>query len=307
MSVDLFIPTQWSGKLLVALRHTHVYAQPGIVNRDYEGEIKSLGDTVKIHGIGDITLFDYVKNTDIAAPQELTDAETTLSITKAKGFNFAVDDVDAAQMNPQVMNEAVSRAAYKINDAIDTFVAGLYTDIATANSDGNSGAWITPSIGTDANVGSALYDHIVHLGTLLDQQDVPFEGRWCVLAPWQKEMLIEDRRFTAFGTQASRATLEDGELTPDAAPQQNYLGTINGMNIYWSNNAPHLGGTVGASGSQDVVLAGSPMAITFAEGLVKMVAYTPQYRFADAIKGLHLFGAKVVRPYALAAGYYQHP
>ena len=86
-----------------------------------------------------------------------------------------------------------------------------------------------------------------------------------------------------------------------------YVGRIRGMDLYESNNAPHIGGTVGIAGSQDVVLAGNTMAITFADGLAKTEAYRPPLRFDDAVKGLHLYGAKVVRPYALAAGFFQHP
>jgi hypothetical protein len=79
------------------------------------------------------------------------------------------------------------------------------------------------------------------------------------------------------------------------------------MEVYESVNCPHLGGTVGIAGSQDVILAGHPIAITMAEGINKTEGYRPPLRFADAVKGLVLYGAKTVRPYALAAAYLQHP
>ena len=82
MSIQYFIPQIWSGELLVALKKAHVYVS--LCNRDYEGEIKAMGDTVKINGIGDITISSYTKDTDINAPQALTDAQAMLVINQAK-------------------------------------------------------------------------------------------------------------------------------------------------------------------------------------------------------------------------------
>ena len=110
MSVTNFIPTIWSARLLAHLDNVHVYAK--LVNRDYEGEIKNFGDTVKINQIGDIAIKDYTKGTDIADPDDLDGSQTTLTINQAKYFNFAIDDVDNAQTNPKLMDEAMKRAAY---------------------------------------------------------------------------------------------------------------------------------------------------------------------------------------------------
>lgn len=305
MSVQSFIPQIWSGELLVATKKAHVYV--ALCNRDYEGEIKSMGDTVKINGIGDITVSSYTKDTDISAPQALTDAQAQLIISQAKYFNFAVDDVDAAQMYPKVMAEAMDRAGYLLADQEDQFVAGFYTDAQGLI--GNSGSFVTPAAGTDANTGTTMYDYLVHLNTLLTQQNIPKQGRWAVIAPWMTEMLLQSTRFTSFNTADARQTILTGKLdaTGGDIAADYYIGRISNMDIYESNNAPHLGGTVGATGSQDVVLAGHSMGITFAEGVNKMEAYRPPYRFSDAVKGLLLYGSKVTRPYALAAGYFQHP
>ena len=113
MSVAKFIPTIWSARLLEHLDKAHVYA--ALVNRDYEGEIKNFGDKVKINQIGDITIKDYTKGSDIDDPEELTGSDQELVIDQAKYFNFSIDDVDNAQTNPKLMDEAMQRAAYGMN------------------------------------------------------------------------------------------------------------------------------------------------------------------------------------------------
>lgn len=307
MSLTSFIPQIWSDKLLVALRANLVYAN--LANRDYEGEIANMGDTVRIHGIGKITVNDYVKDTDINAPEALTDAETQLVIEKAKYYNFAVDDVDAAQQQPKVMAEAMSYAAYQVALTIDNYVSGFYTS-AGATAVGSSGSPVTPAAPTQTNVGAGttLYDYLVAQGQYLTDNYVPKQGRWAVIAPWMTTLLMQDIRFTSFNTPEANQRIMEGKLDASSGSSGDaYLGRINGMDVYESPQAPHLSGTKGTSGSQDVALVGHPMALTYAEGLTKTEAYRPQYRFSDAVKGLCLFGAKVVRPQALSAGYFQHP
>ncbi|HET9109672.1 MAG TPA: hypothetical protein VFN78_02490 [Ktedonobacterales bacterium] len=308
MSLNSFIPELWSDELLVALRKELVFAN--LCNRDYQGEISRMGDTVRISGIGDVTISNYTKDTDISAPQALTDAQTMLVINQAKYYNFEVDDVDAAQQQPKVMQEAMSRAAYGIALGMDSFLAGFYTDVPAANAIGTSGSPVTPALGTQANIGggTTVYDYLVVLNQYLTQNLVQKSGRWAVVPPWVTTLLTQDIRFTSFNTPEANARIATG--MGDASRGQSgdaYIGRINGMDIYESNNAAHLGGTVGQAGSQDVVLAGHNMALSFAEGLTKTEAYRPPYRFADAVKGLCLYGAKTVRPQALAAAFFQHP
>lgn len=308
MSLNSFIPTLWSNELLVALEKAHVFA--ALANHDYEGTIKSMGDTVRINAIGDIVISAYSKDTDISPPQELADAQTTLSITQSDYFNFAVDDVDAAQQNPKVMAEAMKWAAYKLADSVDTFVAGKYVDTAAANMVGSSGAPQAVLAPTQANIGGGqtVFDFLVVLDQKLTENNVPKQGRWGVVPPWIKTQLMQDIRFTSFNTAQARQTIMSGNLDASGgAANEAYLGKINNLDIYESNNAPHLTGTIGQSGSVDVVLCGHSMALSFAEGISKVEAYRPQYRFADAVKGLHLYGSKVTRPYALATGVFQHP
>jgi len=308
MSLNNFIPQLWADTLLAALRKNLVYG--ALFNEDYEGTIQRMGDTVKINAIGDITIYDYTKDTDLNAPQALTDAQSMLTISNAKYYNFEVDDVDQAQAHPEVMTEAMAWAAYKMSLTMDQYYAGFYTDAATTNLVGTSSGFVTPDVATYDKVGkgTTVYDYLVSLSQYLTEQAVPKQGRWCVVPPWVKTFLTQDPRFTSFNTDAGRATILTGKLDASAGEATDaYLGMIEGMSVYESLNAPNLGGTKGKSGSQDVVLAGHKMALTKAVGLVKTEAYRPPYRFADAVKGLALYGAKTVRPYALAAAYLQHP
>jgi len=308
VSLNNFIPEIWSKQLLLTLRKALVYAS--LCNTDYDGEISALGDTVRINAIGDITVSNYTKDTSIGSPQTLTDAQTTLTISQAKFFNFAVDDVDKMQGNPAVMAEAISFAGYRVKDQVDQFVAGLYTDAQATNLIGSSGSPVTVTRATQANLGAGttLYDELVALAQLLTQSDVPNDGgRFVVMPAWGKTLLSQDLRFTSFNTPDAVTKIRTGAIDGSTPAQPGYLGMIENMGVYESNNAPHLGGTKGATGSQDVFLAGHRMAWSFADNVQEVEGFRPPDRFADAVKGLHLYGAKVVRPQALAVGFFQMP
>ena len=121
MAISNFISTVWSESLLTALDKKYI----GVANcsREYEGDIKNRGDRVKICGVGPVTLFNYTKNTDFASGAEtLSDTAMTLLIDQAKAFNFQIDDVDRAQSNPKLMNEAMKTAAAALATAADSYV-----------------------------------------------------------------------------------------------------------------------------------------------------------------------------------------
>lgn len=280
MSVTNFIATVWSAKIQQALRKAQVAAQDGIVNRDYEGEIKQLGDTVKVGMIGDVTIRDFTKNTDITAPETLNDAATMLTIDQAKYFNFQMDDVDAAQIRPPLINEATSRAAYNLKDAEDQYVLGLYAQATGAV--GSSG-----SPKADLGTATQAYVWLVALAQKLDEQNVPSDGRWCIVPPWYYGKLLLDDRFVKSGAESAAATLANGQV-----------GEAAGMKILRSNNVSK------SSAAGDYrIMAGHPMAISFAEQIAKVEGYRVERRFADGVKGLTLYGAKVMRPDALATLY----
>lgn len=308
MSLNSFIPALWADTMLVTLRKNLVFGN--LFNDDWSGQIQRQGDTVKINAIGPITISAYSKDSSINPPQSLTDAQTQLVISQASYYNFAIDDVDAAQSQPKVMAQAMSDAGYYMSDTMDQYYAGFYVDAAAANLIGSASSFVTPVVGTQANIGNGttVYDYLVQLGQKLTEAKIPRQGRWCVVPPWITTMLTQDTRFTSFNTPEARAAIMTGVLDASRGQAADaYIGRIANMDVYESNNTPHLGGTVGVAGSQDVVIAGHRMGLAKAEGLVETEAFRPPDRFSDAVKGLALYGAKTVRPDAIAVAYLQHP
>jgi len=265
----------------MALETAHRYAASGVVNRDYEGEIREKGDRVKINSIGDVTIFDVTKNTDIPPPEELKSAQQELIITQSKGFNFAVDDIDKAQNNVSVMAEAMRRAAYGLRNTVDTFMA---TKMAAAAVAGGNKIATVASPKTDLGTAGNAYDYLVDLGVLLGENDTPDEGRWVIVPEWFHGLLVKDERFTNYGTDQNRATLENG-----------IVGAAAGFTVHKSNKVPNT-----SAGVAERIIAGHPMASSFAEQITHVEAYRPESRFADAVKALHLYGGEVVRPSNLA-------
>jgi N4-gp56 family major capsid protein len=279
MSLDNFIPAIWSERLLSNLHTALVYGQPGIVNRDYEGEIAGAGSSVKINSIGAVTVTDYTKNTDHAAPETLTDAQRTLLIDQQKMYNFQIDSVDAAQQKPKVMDEAMKEAAFALAKVTDSFIASLYTGF-TAGVSAVVGDDTTPLTGFVAAPNKA-YELLVDLQAALDTRDVPTEGRFAIVPPFFEAFMLKDQRFVSFGTAANRENLANGEI-----------GAAAGFRIVKSNQVPNT------AGAKYKIVAGHPMAWSFADQIAETVAYKPERRFGDALKGLHVYGAKVVRPTA---------
>lgn len=283
MTLSNFIPNVWSARLLETLNKAHVYAN--LANRDYEGEISALGDTVKINSIGRVTIGAYTKNTDISAAETLTDAQTTLAIDTAKYFNFQVDDIDKVQTKPKVMEAAMRDAAWGVADAIDTLLAGLHTSTPAANKIGADAS--SAKLGLVLTAGSAMYDYLVDLAVILDNNNVPRTGRWVVVPPWAHGVMLKDNRFV-------NATQMGNDLRASGV-----VGKAAGFDVYMSNNV--------TDDAQSVktyrVMAGYTGTISYAEQIVSVEAYRPQLRFGDAVKGLHLCGYKVVRPTALATLY----
>lgn len=286
MTLANFIPALWAGNILSNLNKAHVYAQPGMVNRDYEGEIKAAGDRVKINSIGRVTVKDYVKNTPIDDPETLTDSQRELVIDQQKYFNFAIDDIDKAQTKPKVMIEASKESAYALSDVADQFVAGLYIGAAS-----NIGSTVAPeSLASPAEA----YELLVELAVLLDENDIPSVNRQVVVPAWFHGQLQLDDRFVKAGTPASDAVLRNG-----------IVGTAAGFTVAKSNNVPTA--VDGTAGTSYKIQASTPQARSFAEQVVETEAYRPEKRFGDALKGLHVYGGKIVRPEALAVAHVVRP
>ena len=279
MALTTFIPELWNARLLNALDKAHVFA--GLVNRDYEGEIKKQGDTVHINTIGEVTIGTYTKDTDFTSgPQALTATDSTLVINQAKYFNFAVDDIDTAQAAGDIMDKAMQRAAYGLADAADKYLADqLAAAITTAN--GNQVGTTAVAL-TKENV----YENIVKMKTILDKANVPTTGRWLVVPPEMVALILQDDRFVKTGGTKAEDTLAHG-----------WVARAVGFDIYESNNCNSANAS---STTTYTITAGDEGACTYAEQISDTEAYRPEKRFADAVKGLHLYGAKVVDPKRLA-------
>lgn len=290
MATENFIPEIWSGVLLRALETNLVYGQPGIINRDYEGDISQFGDTVRINSVGDPTLLTYTKNSDITAAEALTDAQSILTIDQAPAINFQVDDVDQAQQNPKLMAEGIRRGAYILQKKVDTTLAALWSQIGTSmNTAGTNGQGFlgTNAVPQPVGIGSSneknAYTALVDISTALTQTDTPEDGRFVVIPPWYYGLLLKDDRFVRYGTPFDVANLQKGVT-------RGFVGTVAGMSVYVSNNVSSTNSTTNFK-----IIGGHPFAWTLAMQLSKVEAYRMERRFADAIKALLLFGCKVIR------------
>ena len=280
MAIDTFIPEVWSSTLLVALEEQHVTAQPGIVNRDYEGEINQFGDTVHIGSLADPTISNYVKNVTVIAPQTLTTTDAILAIDQSKYFAFEIDDVDLRQTRNggAMLNTAAGRSAIGLRDLVDTYLLGLMTV---------SAGTILPA--QDVLTADAAFLLLRRMRMQLNKANVAPDARWIIISPELEALLLGDPRFTDAQRYGTNAPIMNGEI-----------GRAIGFRILTSNNLPQ--GTVGTGGEvSNWVIAGTAAGVTFAEQIRKTEAYRPQDSFSDAIKGLHLYGGKVVRPEALVA------
>ena len=272
MAITTFIPEVWAGRLLASLKKGLVFAGPGVVNRNYEGDIASMGDVVHINNVTTPTIAAYTSTTDVTAA-EATTAEVTLLINQARYFAFKVDDVDARQAAGNVIGETMVQAAHGLRDVADQYVAGLYTGAIAANAIGD----------VSITSGALAYSNLIKLAVLLDTANVPQEGRWVIIPPWFHGLLLTEDKFVGSGSMRADVRLRNGQV-----------GEAAGFAVLKSNN------TVNVAGDNWSVMAGYPGAITYADALNNVEAYRPESSFADAVKGLHLYGAKLVRPTGIA-------
>ena len=265
MSIANFIPEIFGAGILKERDAVNVAVAN--CNKSWEGQIKQKGDRVRITSVGDVAIKTYTRNTDIDAPDEASDASTWLEITEQEYFNVAVDNVDKAQASEDILSELKRKAGIGLATAQDTFVLGKYTE---------AGETLTQGALTSANV-------IGELGKILrafQLKNVP-EGT---------RIKLEVSPYVALKMLYAKI-IKDTDNS--AILKTGKIGEFMNMDIYVTNN-------VTMSGSGETVLshclARTQDAITFAEQFTKLQAYTPEKRFSDAIKGIQVYGAKVIRP-----------
>jgi hypothetical protein len=305
MSYVNFIPQVWSKVILAALQKKLVYGSPMVVNSDYEGEISGPGNTVHITQFGDPTISDYTPSGTITY-QQLSDAGLTLLIDQAKTFSFVIDDIDRRQAAGDMQAYLEGRAAYGFADKADQYIAAKYTGAAAGNVLGSTGAPLTPlpyqlSAGGSTNTPLHPADFYVQvlepLKVILDQNNVPDEDRYITVPPWAMSLVSQTQAFVS---------VTDMQGEPSQTFQRGFTGQVSGFNVLKSNNTPQpVAG--GAGTGVWAIQAGHPMAITYGEQITETEALRLQTTIGDGVRGLHVYGSKLVRPDCIAVAYVQRP
>jgi hypothetical protein len=267
-----FIPEVFSKLLQAKFYGSSVL--PSISNNDYEGEITGQGDKVVIRTVPAVTINDYAGS---ITTQELTTAKVELLIDKAKYYSFKVDDVLAAQADINMLEAASSDAAEGMRVAVETQVlSGVVTGATTI------GAQTTITAG---NILTSILDQ----AKALDELNIPEEGRFIVLSPEFVSLLKQSELRQAYLTGDDTSPLRNGKV-----------GVVDRFTVYQSNMLYTPGS--GADSGYTHVLAGHPKAISFASQFTNTETVRMESTFGDQVRGLKVFGSKVVTPDALVVG-----
>ncbi len=269
---SVFIPEIWSQKLNNMLTKECVMLQ--CVNRNWEGEIKNQGDKVKIIQPADVTISTL--GTDTLEYKELAPTSTDLVIDQKKFFAFKINDVAQVQSNTDIMEAHLRNAKKAIEEVQDAYLLSLHSNVTTANTVGSESSAISLDKTT-------IYSKFVDLALRLKNSDAVSAGvrPWVVINPTIESYLLQSSEFISAHNVADK-TLREGAI-----------GRIAGMDVLVSTNLT-------AVSSKYYVLAGTNEAITFASQLAKIESLRDQSSFSDLVRGLYLYGAKVVQPNALA-------
>jgi hypothetical protein len=287
MALEGFRPTIWSKNFITNIEKALVYKN--VVNTDYEGDIAGGARSVKINELGAVNINDYTEDTDITV-QVLTDAQKELVIDQKKYFAFNIDDVLAAQSNVTLMERAMQMAAFNMADTVDQYIASLYlgAGIDTTNLGTNT---------TDLDIyaaGAGTYDHPLGVFTnatrYMDEANVPTSGRWVVVPPWLHQYIKQAQIIDNISGGIK------GGVT--GAYGNGYIGSVLGFECYASNNV-----SKGAAWINSRVMFGSRDAISFAGQITKIQTAEVEKQFGTMVKGLYVYGAKVVRPDHLLTAY----
>ena len=292
------LPSIYSKKVLNFFRKSSVVE--AITNTDYSGEITAYGDSVKIIKEPVISVSDYTRGSDTTATK-LTDQETSLVVDSAKAFKFIVDDIETKMSHVNFKEVASSAAAYALKDSYDaaviaTMFAGLSasspnhvlgadsaTDLAAGVFDGSGAADLGQSE-TDP------LDLMARMARLLDEQNVPEEGRWFVASPDFYEVLGQSSsKLLSVDFNAGQGSIRNGLVSS---------GKLRGFDMYKSNN---IAATSNAAGK---CLAGHISSTATAQTIISTEVLRDPSSFGDIVRGLHVYGAKVLRDEAIVGAFY---
>tara|TARA_B100000513_G_scaffold183373_1_gene103395 strand:- start:838 stop:1827 length:990 start_codon:yes stop_codon:yes gene_type:complete len=297
---SFFLPKVYSKQVLNFFRKASV--AEAITNTDYAGEIAAFGDTVRIIKEPEITVDQYERGQAITATK-LTDQEVTLIIDIANAFKFIVDDIETNMSHVNFRDVATSSAAYALRDAFDsgviaTMFSGVSasspnhvlgsdnaTDLAAGTFDGTGNL----DIGFDSSEHDPI-DVLGHMARLLDEQNVPEEGRWFLASPDFYEVLASSSsKLLSVDYNAGQGSIRNGLVSS---------GLLRGFNMYKSNN---IAATSNAAGK---CLAGHISSTATAQTITNTEVLRDPDSFGDIVRGLHVYGAKVLRSEALVSAFY---
>jgi hypothetical protein len=294
----IFIPAIWSGKLIEKFYASTVLAS--ISNTDYEGEIKSRGDTVHIRTKPTITIKDYRADGALEVERPASNM-VDLTIDQGKYFNLILDDVMDIQSDINLMNMWSDDAAQQFKIVIDKQVLLSLIGKAATRNRGTTAGNISQNInlgvtGTPLQVVPRnpatgkieIVDLLVNLGLVLDEQNIPEQGRWVVIPAW-------------LGAQIKQSELRDASLTGDGASilRNGRLGMIDRFTIYVSNQLPN-GTAAGLAAGEWVVFAGISHGLTFASQINKVESMRSEHTFGQLLRGLQVYGFAVLDGTAIA-------
>ena len=292
-----FIPEIWSGKLVEKFYASTVLA--AISNTDYEGEIKNQGDKVKIRTKPTITISDY-RADGLLSLQRPSGNVLELSIDQGKYFNTILDDVMDVQSDLNLMSMWSDDASEQMKITIDTAVLLGILGQANSKNRGTSAGQITSSINlgvtgsplaATAVAASGKVDILsimLRLGQALDEQNIPETGRWIVMPTWAATLVKQSELRQAYLSGDGVSMLRNGRL-----------GMVDRFTLYSSNLMPSGASSVGAAGEY-VIYAGHSHGLTFASQVSKVETLRSEQTFGTVLRGLQVYGYKVIDSTAVA-------
>jgi len=293
---SFFLPKVYSKQVLNFFRKASVVE--AITNTDYAGEIAAYGDSVRIIKEPTISVYQYERGADVTKTA-LTDQEVTLIVDVANAFKFIVDDIETNMSHVNFRDVATSSAAYALRDAFDAGVlASMFAGVSSSAPD--------HIIGADAAAGTAgvnettasidlidvadPLDVMARMARLLDDQNIPEEGRWFVASPAFYEALSQSSsKLLSVDYNAGQGSIRNGLVSS---------GKLRGFNMYKSNN---IAATSTATGK---CLAGHMSSTATAQTITSTEVIRDPSSFGDIVRGLHVYGAKVLRPEALVSAFF---
>jgi hypothetical protein len=297
---SFFLPSIYSKKVLNFFRKASVVE--AITNTDYSGEISAYGDSVKIIKEPVISVYDYTRGSD-TTQTKLTDQEITLVVDSAKAFKFIVDDIESNMSHVNFKEVATSSAAYALRDSFDSSViASMFSGVSSSAPDhvigadaaaGTGGVGETTAsvdlLGSDGTGVDAL-DLMARMAKLLDEQNIPEEGRWFVAPPsFYEELSQSGSKLLSVDFNAGQGSIRNGLVS---------TGKLRGFSMYKSNN---IAATSTATGK---CLAGHISSTATAQTIISTEVLRDPSSFGDIVRGLHVYGAKVLRDEALVSAFY---